>query len=112
MTESSSVASLAEEAETLSVDNPSTPQPAPISTRGRMGKVPGVRVLASGSYVPETIVTNEDLAELGCDSEWIVRRTGILRRRRGAADQATSDLCYEAAIVAWMKRECRQTRLT
>lgn len=68
-----------------------------LPTRGRMGKVPGVRILATGSYVPETIVTNEDLAALGCDSEWIVRRTGILERRKASPDQATSDLCYEAA---------------
>ena len=63
-----------------------------------MGKVGGVRVAATGSYVPEQIVTNEDLATLGCDSEWIIRRTGIRERRRAADDQATSDLCYEAAI--------------
>ncbi|MGB7344158.1 MAG: ketoacyl-ACP synthase III, partial [Pirellulaceae bacterium] len=63
-----------------------------------MGSVSGVRVLATGSYVPEEIVTNEDLAALGCDSDWIVRRTGILERRRAADHQATSDLCYEAAL--------------
>ena len=69
-----------------------------LSTRGRMGKVAGVRVLGTGSYVPENIVTNEDLAALGCDSDWIVRRTGILQRRKADDDQATSDLCYQAAI--------------
>ena len=69
----------------------------PPSTRGRMGKVSGVRIAATGSYVPEQIVTNEDLAALGCDSEWIIRRTGIRERRHAAAAQATSDLCYEAA---------------
>jgi 3-oxoacyl-[acyl-carrier-protein] synthase-3 len=69
-----------------------------LETRGRMGAAMGVRVLATGSYVPDEIVTNEDLAALGCDSDWIVRRTGILRRRRAASDQATSDLCYEAAL--------------
>ncbi|GAA4448228.1 ketoacyl-ACP synthase III [Novipirellula rosea] len=63
-----------------------------------MGKVAGVRVAATGSYVPEQIVTNEDLAALGCDSEWIVRRTGIRERRRAAEDQATSDMCYQAAL--------------
>ncbi|MFK8112013.1 MAG: beta-ketoacyl-ACP synthase III [Rubripirellula sp.] len=63
-----------------------------------MGQVRGVRIAATGSYVPENIVTNEDLAELGCDSEWIIRRTGIRERRRAADDQATSDLCYQAAI--------------
>lgn len=63
-----------------------------------MGRVSGVRIAATGSYVPEEIVTNEDLAALGCDSEWIIRRTGIRERRKAAGDQATSDLCYEAAI--------------
>ncbi|QEG00598.1 3-oxoacyl-[acyl-carrier-protein] synthase 3 [Stieleria maiorica] len=68
------------------------------TTRGRMGSAPGVRILGCGSYVPDKVVTNEDLAALGCDSDWIVRRTGILERRHAAADQATSDLCYEAAL--------------
>lgn len=71
---------------------------SPLGSRGRMGSVAGVRIAATGSYVPDQIVTNEDLAALGCDSEWIIRRTGIRERRRAADDQATSDLCYEAAI--------------
>ena len=66
--------------------------------RGPMGSVHGVRILGTGSFVPDNIVTNDDLAALGCDSEWIVRRTGILERRHATADQATSDLCYEAAV--------------
>jgi 3-oxoacyl-[acyl-carrier-protein] synthase-3 len=68
------------------------------TARGRMGRVRGVKLAATGSYVPEEVVTNDDLAALGCDSEWIIRRTGIRERRRAAPDQATSDLCYEAAI--------------
>lgn len=76
-----------------------TPQPAdwPLSTRGRMGRVAGVRIAATGSYVPTEIVTNQDLAQEGYDNQWIIRRTGIRERRRAAEDQATSDLCYEAA---------------
>ena len=66
-------------------------------SRGRIGQISGVRITATGSYVPQEIVTNEDLAELGCDSEWIVRRTGIRERRRAAEDEATSDLCFQAA---------------
>ena len=69
-----------------------------LSRRGPMGSVSGVQILGSGSFVPDNIVTNDDLAALGCDSEWIVRRTGILERRHATPDQATSDLCYEAAI--------------
>jgi 3-oxoacyl-[acyl-carrier-protein] synthase-3 len=58
----------------------------------------GVRVLASGSYVPDAVVTNEHLRQkFGFDSEWIVKRTGILERRHVLPHQATSDLCHEAA---------------
>ncbi len=66
--------------------------------RGRMGRALGVRILGTGSYVPGGIVTNEDLSSLGCDSDWIVRRTGILERRNALKTQATSDLAYEAAM--------------
>lgn len=68
------------------------------STRSRLGRIAGVQIAATGAYVPEHIVTNEDLAALGCDSDWIVRRTGILERRKASPDQATSDLAYEAAV--------------
>jgi len=68
------------------------------SGRSRLGRALEVQILSTGSYVPERIVSNEDLAILGCDSDWIVRRTGILERRYARDDQATSDLAYEAAI--------------
>lgn len=58
----------------------------------------GVQVLGIGGYVPPQVVRNEDLASLGCDAEWIEQRTGIRERRQVAADQATSDLAYEAAM--------------
>jgi 3-oxoacyl-[acyl-carrier-protein] synthase-3 len=58
----------------------------------------GVRVLATGSYVPDAVVTNDHLHQrLGFDSDWIVKRTGILERRHVLPHQATSDLCVEAA---------------
>ncbi|WP_390895647.1 beta-ketoacyl-ACP synthase III [Stieleria tagensis] len=63
-----------------------------------MGAVMGVKILGSGAFVPDNVITNEDLAALGCDSEWIVRRTGIRQRRHATDDQATSDLCYEASL--------------
>jgi 3-oxoacyl-[acyl-carrier-protein] synthase-3 len=57
----------------------------------------GVRIVGTGSYVPEAVVTNEHLRErLGCDSDWIVKRTGIHERRHVLPHQATSDLCHEA----------------
>jgi 3-oxoacyl-[acyl-carrier-protein] synthase-3 len=59
----------------------------------------GVRILGSGSYVPELVVTNQDLQEShGFDPDWIVNRTGICERRFAAPHQATSDLCAQAAI--------------
>ncbi len=58
----------------------------------------GVRVVGTGSYVPDAVVTNDHLHQrLGFDSDWIVKRTGILERRHALAHQATSDLCREAA---------------
>ena len=58
----------------------------------------GVRVVGTGKYVPDMVVGNEHLhARLGFDSDWIVKRTGILERRHAAPNQATSDLCVEAA---------------
>jgi 3-oxoacyl-[acyl-carrier-protein] synthase-3 len=58
----------------------------------------GVKIAATGSYVPEQVVTNEDLKALGCDSDWIVQRTGIHERRRAAPGEAASDLAYAAAV--------------
>jgi 3-oxoacyl-[acyl-carrier-protein] synthase-3 len=58
----------------------------------------GVQILATGSYAPERVVRNEDLAELGYDAEWIIQRTGIRQRRHAPPDQATSDVGYKAAV--------------
>jgi 3-oxoacyl-[acyl-carrier-protein] synthase-3 len=59
----------------------------------------GVRVLGTGSYVPDAVVTNDHLHQrFGFSSDWIVKRTGILERRHALPHQATSDLCCEAAL--------------
>src|ERR1035438_6247097 len=69
----------------------------PPSPRPRCRRLTGVRVLATGSYVPDAVVTNEHLHQrLGFDSDWIVKRTGILERRHALPHQATSDLCYRS----------------
>lgn len=74
------------------------------SGRSALRSLTGVQVLGTGSYVPETIVTNEDLQKrLGFDPDWIVQRTGIRERRVAAPGQATSDLAFEAA-QACLKR--------
>ncbi|HCK52912.1 MAG TPA: ketoacyl-ACP synthase III [Planctomycetaceae bacterium] len=64
----------------------------------RTNSLLGIQIVASGSYVPDQVVTNEDLqAERGFDPDWISQRTGILERRHAPEGQATSDLCVEAA---------------
>jgi 3-oxoacyl-[acyl-carrier-protein] synthase-3 len=69
-----------------------------ISVRPPCRSLLGVRIIATGSYVPDGVITNDYLGQhYGCDPEWIVRRTGILERRHALPHQATSDLCYEAA---------------
>ncbi|HZY83966.1 MAG TPA: beta-ketoacyl-ACP synthase III [Gemmataceae bacterium] len=69
--------------------------------RPRCRSLLGVRVLGTGSYVPDAVVTNDHLHQrFGFDSEWIVKRTGILERRHALPHQATSDLCHEASVRA------------
>src|SRR5580692_2032056 len=73
----------------------STERPSP---RPKCRTLLGVRVVGVGKYVPDMVVGNDHLhARLGFDSEWIVKRTGILERRHAAPHQATSDLCTQAA---------------
>jgi 3-oxoacyl-[acyl-carrier-protein] synthase-3 len=68
----------------------------------------GVRVLGTGSYVPDTVVDNSQLhARFGFDSDWIVRRTGILERRHALPHQATSDLCRIAALRAMERAQVK-----
>ena len=55
-------------------------------------------VTGVGGYLPETVVTNDDLALfVDTNDAWIRERTGIRERRRVAEGQATSDLAVEAA---------------
>ncbi|PZO05507.1 MAG: 3-oxoacyl-ACP synthase [Alphaproteobacteria bacterium] len=51
-----------------------------------------------GSFLPEQVVTNDDLAKfVDTTDQWIVERTGIRKRHRARDDQPTSDLATEAA---------------
>jgi 3-oxoacyl-[acyl-carrier-protein] synthase-3 len=66
--------------------------------RPRCRRLTGVRIVGTGSYVPDAVISNDHLHQrFGFDSEWIVKRTGILERRHALPHQATSDLCAEAA---------------
>jgi 3-oxoacyl-[acyl-carrier-protein] synthase III len=65
--------------------------------RAPLRALTGIAIDSVGSYVPDRVVTNSELASLGCDPEWIVRRTGIRERRYAPAEMATSDLATIAA---------------
>ena len=55
-------------------------------------------VTGVGGYLPEEVVTNQDISKIvDTNDAWIVERTGIHSRRRAAPGQATSDLAAEAA---------------
>jgi acetoacetyl-CoA synthase len=61
----------------------------------------GVGIVSTGSYLPEQVVSNEEVAErVGVTAEWIERKTQILSRRYAAPDEATSDLAVRAAEEA------------
>ena len=66
-----------------------------------MNKTIGVKILSSGSYVPEKVLTNFDLEKMvETSDEWISTRTGIKERRILDKSQTTSDLAYNAAVNA------------
>jgi 3-oxoacyl-[acyl-carrier-protein] synthase-3 len=55
-------------------------------------------VTGVGSFLPEQVVTNADLAKIvDTSDEWIVERTGIRQRHKAWDDQPTSDLAVAAA---------------
>ncbi|QEG24545.1 beta-ketoacyl-ACP synthase III [Mariniblastus fucicola] len=59
--------------------------------------LPGIRVMGTGIATGSQKIDNCQLAELGCDSDWIVQRTGIQSRFHTGEDQAVSDMCIAAA---------------
>jgi 3-oxoacyl-[acyl-carrier-protein] synthase III len=68
---------------------------ANVSRNGAIG-ITGV-----GSYVPDRVMTNDDLAKtVDTSDEWITERTGIKERRIAAPGQAASDLALPAARQA------------
>lgn len=59
--------------------------------------VRNVKIIGTGSYVPDTIYTNEYLETIvPTNSQWIYENVGIRERRIASPDQATSDLAANA----------------
>ncbi|HKZ57777.1 MAG TPA: beta-ketoacyl-ACP synthase III [Thermodesulfovibrionales bacterium] len=62
------------------------------------------KIISTGSYLPERILTNFDLEKIvDTSDEWITERTGIKERRIASENQAASDLAYEASRLALEK---------
>src|SRR3954469_24155534 len=60
-----------------------------------------VSIVGTGSYLPERVLTNEDLSKIvDTTDEWIITRTGIKTRRIAAKDEHTSDMAARAALAA------------
>ncbi|MEF3081165.1 beta-ketoacyl-ACP synthase III [Luteimonas sp. SMYT11W] len=59
------------------------------------------RIAGTGSYLPEKVLTNDDLAKfVDTSDEWIATRTGIRERHVAAEGETTSDLAFHAATRA------------
>ncbi|EAT15930.1 beta-ketoacyl-ACP synthase III [Desulfuromonas acetoxidans] len=59
------------------------------------------RIIGTGSYRPEKVLTNFDLEKMvDTNNEWITARTGIKERRIAADHEMTSDLAVNAARKA------------
>ena len=58
------------------------------------------RIIGTGSYVPEKVVTNFDLAEvIDTSDEWIKQRVGISERHI-STDESAAEMGYKAALNA------------
>lgn len=56
------------------------------------------RIISTGSYLPEKVLTNHDLEKMvDTSDEWITERTGIKERRIANQNQSSSDLALEAS---------------
>ena len=59
------------------------------------------RIAGTGSYLPEKVLTNDDLAKfVDTSDEWIAARTGIRERHVAADGETTGDLAFHAATRA------------
>ncbi|OLZ61281.1 3-oxoacyl-ACP synthase [Streptomyces sp. IMTB 2501] len=60
-----------------------------------------IGIVGTGSYLPEAVVTNEEIAgPAGVTAQWITDKTGVRERRRAAGSEATSDLAARAGAQA------------
>lgn len=77
-----------------------------------LDKAPRSRILGTGAYVPERVLTNFDLEKMvETSDEWIRERTGIAERRIARPDETTSDMALAAARRALEMAKLRASDL-
>lgn len=75
-------------------------------------KAPRSRILGTGAYTPERVLTNFDLEKIvDTSDEWIRERTGIGERRVAREDETTSDMALVAAQRALERANLRPSDL-
>tara|TARA_B100000035_G_scaffold277162_1_gene255276 strand:- start:29 stop:967 length:939 start_codon:yes stop_codon:yes gene_type:complete len=66
------------------------------------------KIISSGSYLPEKILTNQELEKMVDTSDkWITERTGIKERRVSAENETSVDMAYQASINAIQKSDIK-----
>jgi 3-oxoacyl-[acyl-carrier-protein] synthase III len=66
------------------------------------------RIIGTGGYLPENVVTNKDLEKIvDTTDQWIVERTGIQKRHIAREDEYTCDLAEQAARKALGMAGCK-----
>ncbi len=61
----------------------------------------GIRIIGTGRYTPERLLTNADLEKMvDTSDEWIVTRTGIKERHIAKPEETTGDMASKAALAA------------
>jgi 3-oxoacyl-[acyl-carrier-protein] synthase-3 len=61
----------------------------------------GIKIIGTGSYVPERVLTNRDLEKMvDTTDEWILTRTGIAERRISADNEPSSEMALKASLRA------------
>lgn len=70
-----------------------------------------IRIVSSAKYMPERIVTNNDLGKvMDTNDEWIVSRTGI-KERRIATTETTSSMCAKVCIKLLEQANIKATEI-
>ena len=70
------------------------------------------RIISTGSYLPEKVLTNFDLERMvETSDQWITERTGIKERRIASGKQAASDLAYEASKIALERADLKAKKI-